>query len=297
MTNPVSPALVNNTPVTGQPEQRNFARRTWCPVLRGDPSLPEDQRGLVRVINLFGLSLCVAGSVLLGVTIPLSDDSGSDSELMDPDYRVISSLRFPCLVLGASALYLTKITTTYLKKTNESQVEVSTKLKHEIEERVKESMRIQLQGDSRSSENGAHLINPSSVVKIDIPRTQQGKLAQKSGLWNRITTIPASQKGLIIFLGTCSICTTSIAIAEFFEPDPPPNSLMPFFVDSTIVSKNTQKWSFSIISLAITTATVLCAKHFLKNQKQVESIITPEITSIIKEEIQKETPGPSGLQA
>lgn len=138
MASPVNPDLANNTPITTQTAQETFAG-TWFPILKGDPFLPKDQRNLVRTINLFGLSLCVAGSVLLGITIPLSD-SGSDSELMDPNYRVISSLRFPCLILGASTLYFAKLTTTYFKKTNENQTEVSPKLMQEIEKQAKESI-------------------------------------------------------------------------------------------------------------------------------------------------------------
>jgi len=144
MASPVNPDLANNTPITTQTAQGTFAGRTWFPILKGDPSLPKDQRNLVRTINLFGLSLCVAGSVLLGITIPLSD-SGSDSELMDPNYRVISSLRFPCLILGASTLYFAKLTTTYFKKTNENQTEVPPKLVQEIKNRVKENIQFSLQ--------------------------------------------------------------------------------------------------------------------------------------------------------
>lgn len=140
MTSPVSPDLANNTPITNQTVQETFAGRTWFPIITGDPSLPKEQRNLIKIINLFGLSLCVAGSVLLGITIPLSDDSGSNSELMSPNYRVISSLRFPCLILGTSTLYLAKLTTTYLKKTNEA--EVCSKLVDEIEKRIKESFQI-----------------------------------------------------------------------------------------------------------------------------------------------------------
>ncbi|VHO05199.1 hypothetical protein [Candidatus Rhabdochlamydia sp. T3358] len=296
MTNPVNLDQANNTPVTSQATQEIFAGRTWCPILRGNPLLSEEQKNLVRSINLFGLSLFVAGSALLGVTIPLSD-SGFNSELMDPDYRVISSLRFPCLILGASALYCAKITATYFKKTNESPTEVSPELRHEIEERVKENV-YQLQGDG-SLENGAPWINPQSV-KINIPQTPQEGLTQQNGLWNRITTIQTSQKGLFISLGTYSICAASAAIIEFFKPDPPPDSLMPSFVDSTVVAKNTQKWSFLIISLATANATIFCAKYFLKNQQQVQRTITPRISSFIKscvkQEIIKATPGPSGLQ-
>lgn len=143
MVNPVSPDLANHTPITNQTVQRTFAGRTWFPILKGDPLLSKEQKNLIRTINLFGLSLCVVGSVLLGITIPLSDDSGSNSELMDPNYRVISSLRFPCLILGASTLYFAKLTTTYLKKTNEA--EVCFKLVDEIEKRIKENVQISLQ--------------------------------------------------------------------------------------------------------------------------------------------------------
>ena len=64
---------------------------------------------------------------------------------MDPNYRVISSLRFPCLILGASTLYFAKLTTTYFKKTNENQTEVPPKLVQEIKNRVKENIQFSLQ--------------------------------------------------------------------------------------------------------------------------------------------------------
>lgn len=145
MTNPVSLDLANTTLIANHQEvQETSAGRTWFPIIRGDPSLPEDQRGLVRVVNLFGLSLCLVGSILLGITIPLSD-SGYSSELMDPEYRAISSLRFPCLILGASTLYFAKITTVYLKKTNENQMELSLKLRHKIEEIAKENVHVSSQ--------------------------------------------------------------------------------------------------------------------------------------------------------
>jgi len=146
MASPVSLDQASNTPVTSQTTQGTFAGRIWCPVLRGDPLLSEGQRNLVRGMSLLGLSLCVPGLVLLGVTIPLSD-SGFNSELMDPDYRVISSLRFPCLILGLSTLYCAEIATTYFKKTNESLTEVSPELRLEIEKRVKESVQISLQNN------------------------------------------------------------------------------------------------------------------------------------------------------
>lgn len=297
MTNPVILGTTNNTSSTEQLEQRSFSGRIWCPILRGDSSLPKDQRGLVRVINLFGSSLCLAGSALIGASIPLSD-SGSDSgsELMDPEYIVISSLRFPCLFAGISVLYLGKITTTYLKKTNERQTEVSPELKYEIEKRAKENV-YQLQGDN-CLENGEHWLNPLSV-RINIPHPPQEELTQQNGLWNRITTIQTSQKGLLISLGLYSICTAAAAAADFFEPDPPPDRLIPSFVDSTVVAKNTQKWSLGIISLATANATILCAKHFLKNQQQSQGTIPPEIVSIIencvKEEMIKATPESIGL--
>ncbi|MDR2539940.1 MAG: hypothetical protein LBC45_05055 [Chlamydiales bacterium] len=142
MINPVNTDLANHTPILPQTTQGAFAGRTWCPILKGDPSLPKEQRNLVRTIQLFGLSSFAASLILLGVTIPLSD---SGVELTNSHYRDISSLRFPCLILGLSVLYFAKLTTTYFKKTNESQIEVSPKLKQEIEKRVKESVQISLQ--------------------------------------------------------------------------------------------------------------------------------------------------------
>ncbi len=144
-------------------------------------------------------------------------------------------------------------------------------------------------------------LDPLSVVRIDIPRTHQGEgLAPQNSIWHRIINMQTSQKGLLIALGVSSICTVSIAIAEFFEPDPPPNSLMPSFVDTTVVAKNTQKWSLGIISLATATAAILYAKYFLKNQQQAEITITPEMASIIeslvKEEMINATPGPAACK-
>ena len=144
------------------------------------------------------------------------------------------------------------------------------------------------------------LLDPLSVV-IDIPRTHQREgTAHQNGLWHRITTMQTSQKGLLISLGVCSICTASVSIAEFFESDPPPDSLLPFFVDSTVVARNTQKWSFGLISLATATTTMLYTKYFLKNQQQVQCTITPGIASFIescvKQEMINATSGPSGLQ-
>lgn len=144
-------------------------------------------------------------------------------------------------------------------------------------------------------------LDPLSIVKIDIQRTYQEEPAQQNGIWNRMTTMPTSQKGFLISLGIYSICTASAAIAEFFEPDPPPDSLLPSFVDTTVVAKNTQKWGFGFISVTTMAATTLYARYFLqRNQQQAENPITPKIASIIKsqveEEIIKATPGPSGLQ-
>ncbi|PWU16516.1 MAG: hypothetical protein C5B45_00310 [Chlamydiae bacterium] len=139
MASPVNLDHVNNTSVTSQTVQGTFAGRTWFPIIRGDPSLPKEQRNLIRTINLFGLSLCLIGSVLLGITMPLSDDSNSNSELMDSNYRDISSLRFPCLILGTSTLYFAKLTTTYSKKTNENLTKIPPELMHEIEEQAKKA--------------------------------------------------------------------------------------------------------------------------------------------------------------
>lgn len=144
-------------------------------------------------------------------------------------------------------------------------------------------------------------LDPLSIVRIDVQRTYQEESVQKNGIWNRITTMPTSQKGLLLSLGMYSICTAIVAVTEFFEPDPPPDSLLPSFVDSTVVAKNTQKWSFGLISLTTMAATTLYERYFLqKNQQQAENPITPEIASIIKsrveEEMIKATPGSSDLQ-
>ncbi|PWU16517.1 MAG: hypothetical protein C5B45_00315 [Chlamydiae bacterium] len=146
-----------------------------------------------------------------------------------------------------------------------------------------------------------HPLDAQSVV-IDIPQTQQEEgLAQQNSIWNKITAIPISQKGLLLSLGIYSTCTAIAAIAKFFEPDPPPDSLLPSFVDSTVVEKNAQKWTLGLVSLTTMAAITLYARYFLqKNQQQAENPITPEIASIIKsyveEEMIKATPGPNGLQ-
>lgn len=146
-----------------------------------------------------------------------------------------------------------------------------------------------------------HPLNAQPLV-IDIPQTQQEeRLAQQSSIWNKITTMPTSQKGLLISLGICSICSAAAAIAEFFEPDPPPSNLLPSSVDTAFVVKNTQKWTFGLISLTTTVAATLYARYSLqKNQQQTEKPLTPEIASIIKSCVKKEikdaTPGSSSLQ-
>jgi len=144
------------------------------------------------------------------------------------------------------------------------------------------------------------LLDPLSVVRIDIPTQQEEGLVQKSSLWNRITTMQTSQKGVLVSLGVCSICTAFAAIAVFSESDPLPDRLMPSFISSAVVAKNAQQWSFLIISLATTSATMLYTKYFLKNQQQVENAITPEMASIIENCVEQEminaTPGPNGLQ-
>ena len=146
-----------------------------------------------------------------------------------------------------------------------------------------------------------HPLNAQPLV-IDMPQTQQEeRLAQQNSIWNKITTMQTSHKGLLISLGICSICSAAAAIAEFFEPDPPPPSLLPSFVDSTVVVKNTQKWAFGLVSLTTMAAATLYAKYFLqKNQQQTDLILTPEIAFTIKSYVDKEikaaTPGPSGLQ-
>ncbi len=103
-------------------------------------------------------------------------------------------------------------------------------------------------------------------------------------------------------MGVNSIFAASIATLEFFAPDPPPNKLFPdWFVDSPVVAKNTQKWSFLISSLIITSVTALCTNVFLKNQQQEENDITPEMAAVIQsrvvEEIQKLTLETSSLPA
>lgn len=142
-----------------------------------------------------------------------------------------------------------------------------------------------------------HPLNTQSVV-IGMPQTQQEeRSAQQNGIWNRMSTMPTSQKGVLISLGIYSICTAFAAIAEFFEPDPPPDSLLPSFVDSTVVAKNTQKWSFGLISLTTTTAIMLYASYCLqRNQQQAEKMASIIKRSQIEEEMIEANPGPSGLQ-
>lgn len=144
-------------------------------------------------------------------------------------------------------------------------------------------------------------LDPLSIIRIDMPQTQQEeKLAQQNGIWNKITTMPTSQKGLLLSLGMFSISTASAAIIEFFEPDPPPNNLFPSFVDTAVVAKNTQKWSLGLISLTTMAATMIYARYFLqRDQQQAENPITPKIASIIKNQVEQEmikaTSGPCDL--
>lgn len=125
--------------------------------------------------------------------------------------------------------------------------------------------------------------NSQSVV-IDELQNQQEVLVQQNGMGNRM---PTSQKGLMIALGIYSFCTVCAAVTQFLKPDPP--STLPPFVDSSVVAKHSQKWSFILISLATITATMLYGRYFVQRGKhEAESPITPEINSIIKRHVEKE---------
>ena len=138
-------------------------------------------------------------------------------------------------------------------------------------------------------------------VTIDIPQEQESLEQPRYGVWNRITSLPTSQKGLLIALGVQTIFTTFVVALDCFIPDPLPDSLMPsWFKDGPVVAKHTQKWSFVTSSLTTTVAMGVYVMHFLqKNQQPVKDDITPERVALIKrrveEEIQKAMPGTSPL--
>ncbi|MGL4540025.1 MAG: hypothetical protein ACRCU0_03520 [Candidatus Rhabdochlamydia sp.] len=148
------------------------------------------------------------------------------------------------------------------------------------------------------------VISDGSRISIDMSQEEQNLVleSQRYSVWNKITSLHSSQKGFLIAMGVNSIFAASMATLEFFAPDPPPNKLFPdWFVDSPVVAKNTQKWSFLISSLIITSVTALCTNVFLKNQQQEENDITPEMAAVIQsrvvEEIQKLTLETSSLPA
>ncbi len=128
------------SPITGanpnahiQTEEESSVRRNYClRLLDGDPLLSSQQRLLVRTMNIFGLSLYVSGMALLGISIPLSGP-----ELTDSDHMIISSLRFPCLIFGGSALCCAHFASTYFKKINrEITPEVMNEINKQVEEKI-----------------------------------------------------------------------------------------------------------------------------------------------------------------
>ncbi len=139
-----------------------------------------------------------------------------------------------------------------------------------------------------------------SRVIIDIPQEVSSE-RPRYDIWDGITSLPTSQKGLLIALGVQTVFTAFVVALDCFIPDPPPDSLMPsWFKDGPVVAKYTQKWSFVTSSLITLVAMGACARHFLqKNQQKIKEGITPEIAALIKkcveEEMQKATPGTSGL--
>ncbi|MDR2539939.1 MAG: hypothetical protein LBC45_05050 [Chlamydiales bacterium] len=130
----------------------------------------------------------------------------------------------------------------------------------------------------------------TTSLVIDVPPIPQGEPCPQSGVGNQMTTMPTSQKRLLIALGIGSICFTIGTIADFLAP-PLVNTL----------NADTLKWSFGLVSLTTVTVATFCARYFSqKNQKQVENTITPEIASMIKSCVEKElinaTPSMSSLQ-
>jgi hypothetical protein len=132
-----SPVTANpNIPANMQTQQENVTRTKYCAFLWVDPSLPEDQKALVRNINVLGLSLYAAGLALFGISLPLSD-----AELTDPDHMIITSLRFPCLIFGASVLCCANFANSYFKKTNEAEkTELQDKIKTQVEQKVRDRL-------------------------------------------------------------------------------------------------------------------------------------------------------------
>lgn len=129
------------------------------------------------------------------------------------------------------------------------------------------------------------MVSDGFRTSIDMPQERQTQ-----SVWNKLASLHSSQKGFLIAMGVNSIFAASVAILEFFEPDPPPDKLFPdWFVDGPVVAKNTQKWSFLISSLIITSVTALCANVFLKNQQQEEeNDITPEMATLIQSRVEEE---------
>jgi hypothetical protein len=122
------------SPITGtnpnahiQTEERNYFR-----LFDGDSELSSQQKMLVRIMNIFGLSLYVSGMALLGISIQLPGP-----ELTDSDHMIMSSLRFPCLIWGGSVLCCAHFANTYFKKINrEITPEVINEINKQVEEKI-----------------------------------------------------------------------------------------------------------------------------------------------------------------
>lgn len=135
------------------------------------------------------------------------------------------------------------------------------------------------------------MISVGSRISIDMPQEEQNLIleSQTHG-WKRLSALHSSQKGFLIAMGVNSIFAASLAVLEFFIPDPPSDK-GPFswWLDSAVLAKNTQKWGFLISSLLITSITALGANVFLqKNQQQNENGVTPEMAALIQSRVEEE---------
>lgn len=112
-------------------------------VVQSPPLLPQ-QKNIVNSTYLVSLGLSVAGLGLLLCTTGLSNP-----DLKNPHNMMVSSLRFPCLVISASLLCCAEFVNRYFKQMNELEREGPPFLIQEINRQIEERIR----SDLVSSEN------------------------------------------------------------------------------------------------------------------------------------------------
>jgi uncharacterized membrane-anchored protein YitT (DUF2179 family) len=112
---------------------------------------------------------------------------------------------------------------------------------------------------------------------------------QRYSVWNKITSLPSSQKGLLIALSIQSICSIVATGVLFSIPDPPQNdSLGSNFIGTPIISANCHKWSLFVGSLVSNFVTGTVFTYFLQENKEtIASTITPEIATAIQNSIER----------